>query len=168
MKTLCTLIAALLLAGCSQPKDRAEITALKSELAVLREDHTKLRKEFNDQVNLIIGLLDELKKGIDAAGEFGASGGRLQVRLNTEFSERISALEARTNYVVVTGMNTVGVAPVSRTAMKPKPGSALQQGIPREVFERINTAAARDWPNDFTMQEFEIKQQVAAWKKLNP
>ena len=40
------------------------------------------------------------------------------------------------------------------------------QGIPSEVMASIRIKAENEWPDDFTMQRYEIKQQVRAYRFL--
>jgi hypothetical protein len=43
----------------------------------------------------------------------------------------------------------------------------LTSGIPTSVYNSIASDAARHWPGDYEMQEFQIKNQVAAYKRLH-
>jgi hypothetical protein len=43
----------------------------------------------------------------------------------------------------------------------------LQDGIPDEVYKQIWAGAVEKWPNDYEMESYEVKQQVAAWKELH-
>lgn len=40
--------------------------------------------------------------------------------------------------------------------------------IPPSVLAQIRADAEREWPGNFDMQEFRIKQQTEAWHRLNP
>ena len=39
---------------------------------------------------------------------------------------------------------------------------------PAWVLQQIRSKAAQEWPGDYTMQAWEIKNQVESWHKLNP
>lgn len=39
--------------------------------------------------------------------------------------------------------------------------------MPWKLSNDIRDRAAIEWPDDYTMQEYETKQQVAAWIQIN-
>lgn len=57
---------------------------------------------------------------------------------------------------------------VRATQPPPAAGGQLKESIPASVYNAIAAKAARDWPNNFTMQAFTIKQEVEAYRKLHP
>lgn len=56
--------------------------------------------------------------------------------------------------------------PAARSAAK-MPASALIQGIPSSTYNRIKADAEKEWPGDYQMQSFTIRNQVEAYKKVN-
>jgi hypothetical protein len=44
---------------------------------------------------------------------------------------------------------------------------ATKDGVPITVYNQIAADAAREWPNDYDMQAFRIKQQIEAYRKLH-
>lgn len=46
-------------------------------------------------------------------------------------------------------------------------GSTRVSGVPNDVVEKIRTAAADKWGDDYVMRVYEQDTQIAAWKKLN-
>lgn len=41
-----------------------------------------------------------------------------------------------------------------------------KHGIPQDVFEKIQSAAEKEWPDDYSMQVWKVDKEVAAYKKL--
>lgn len=46
--------------------------------------------------------------------------------------------------------------------------SGMRDGVPLAVYNQIAADAERDWPGNYEMQEFRIKNQIEAYKKLHP
>lgn len=48
------------------------------------------------------------------------------------------------------------------------PGISIDHyGVPEPVYNQIIVEAQKHWPTDFEMQEFEIKNQIAAYRRLH-
>lgn len=52
-------------------------------------------------------------------------------------------------------------APVAKAA------EATRDGVPVSIWNEIAATAAKKWPGNFRMQDFDIREQVEAWQKLN-
>jgi TPR repeat protein len=72
-------------------------------------------------------------------------------------------------------IQTVGVArPAARgqTRVSSAPTvngtAAMKEGVPLSIYNAIATAAAKEWPGDYEMQAYVIKNQIEAFKKLHP
>jgi hypothetical protein len=168
--------ACLLLAGCSgqDAAQQAEIARLRAD--VDRQQKTiaflveRLDRTYNWTTNLhaqqtnMLGILGEVALNAEQSN-------REHLHLFDLISERIDALAARTNYVVVSKLPPpYAGTPRIRTApeAKAEPVDPLRDGVPPHVFARIQQEAAKEWPNNYAMQSYEVKRQVAAWKRLNP
>lgn len=55
-------------------------------------------------------------------------------------------------------------APVGAT----RAAEPLRDGVPVSVYNQIAAEAAKEWPGNFTMQEWEIRHQIEAYRKLHP
>ena len=43
----------------------------------------------------------------------------------------------------------------------------FKDGVPISVYNDIAAEAARDWPKDYSMQDWQIKREIEAYKKLH-
>lgn len=44
----------------------------------------------------------------------------------------------------------------------------LKDGIPQNIHAEITAEAQRHWPRDYEMQDYQIRNQIEAYKKLHP
>ena len=58
------------------------------------------------------------------------------------------------------------VAPTPTLAPAPAPKPKAVGGIPAEVREKIRAKAEAEWPDDYQMQRYEIRNQVKAYLDL--
>jgi hypothetical protein len=174
MKTLCMMIAAGLLVGCGggeQQKLEAEVKRLRADVDRQQQTITNLVDMLDRHFTRSAKALEELEKlaGLSFAERDRATASILN--LIEDNMDRLDTLEQRTNYVVIpklppayTGTPRIRTAPET----KPEPVDPLRDGVPPHVFARIQQEAAKEWPNNYAMQSYEVKRQTAAWKRLNP
>lgn len=43
-----------------------------------------------------------------------------------------------------------------------------KEGIPLSIYNQIAIKAAKEWPEDYSQQEYTIRHEVEAYKKLHP
>jgi hypothetical protein len=153
------LVAGLLLAGCS---DHTEVQHLQAKVAALESRMSDLEArrihdwDYTTNLNYQVQLISQLQ---DYYHEDTTN-------LEIAYSARLDKLDLTqdalrffvTNRLVAGG----GAAPPAH------PASAYYHGVPTSVYESIAAQAAKDWPNDYQMQEFTINQQIEAYKKLHP
>lgn len=174
MKTLCTLLAAGLLVGCSDQsaQQQAEINRLRADVERHQQTITNIIGVLDEMTEVNIRAGSRLEQAISAAAR---AGDKIDAQFHADLlmlEARIDALAARTNYVVVSKLPPAYTGtPRIRTTPEPKPAqprSQLQGGIPDEVYAQIEREAIRRYPVDFGMQEFLIKKEVESWKRVNP
>lgn len=47
-----------------------------------------------------------------------------------------------------------------------RPAEAVRDGVPLAVWNQIANEAAAKWPGNFEMQEYTIRNQIEAWRKI--
>lgn len=57
---------------------------------------------------------------------------------------------------------------VASATYRPAAAPRRIMGVASSVYERIRSAAEREWPGDYAMQVFEIRRQIEAYQRLNP
>jgi hypothetical protein len=58
-------------------------------------------------------------------------------------------------------------APTKQASQSPgRLGQGMKMGVPSSIYDGIAAKAAQDWPGNFEMQEYQIKNQVEAYQKL--
>jgi hypothetical protein len=175
MKTLCTLLAAALLAGCSDQsaQQQAEINRLRADVDRQQQTITNLVGAIDRFADRVTKDGGQLTAALERWGSSEAEFKQETLDWLGNLQDRIRALEQRTNYVVVPKLPPPAYSgtPRIRTAPETKPAqprSQLQGGIPDEVYAQIEREAIRRYPVDFGMQEFVIKKEVESWKRVNP
>lgn len=162
MKNLMILLAALSLAGCTPEKKGGDADPLAAKVAGLEKKVADLETLTSIQARTL----------------------RDQSTLVATNDLQIELLFKRTRYVVddlsfLTAAyydhaadtnkharaRVVYYTPASAApAAKPAPET---RGVPPAVFEQIKAKAAADWPLDFHMQDYRIRTEVEAYKKVN-
>lgn len=59
--------------------------------------------------------------------------------------------------------NNLPVTPIARAVPQ-----AMRDGVPVAVYNQIATDATKEWPGNYNMQAYEIKNQIEAYRKLHP
>lgn len=153
--------AALLLAGCNDPKTSARVDALEQQVAQQQTQLAALEAQ-TIRVDHEISLLHT-----NLADALGHSENALAM---------LFELEQRMDRLLIVMEQAATNKPASvRYYVPAQPATAAQRhspqstrmGIPAAVYQQISTDAARKWPGNYEMQEYEIKEQVSAWKNLH-
>jgi hypothetical protein len=159
MKTILAILAAALLCGCqkSDPRD-AKILALETTVSNLQVRMDRNR----DIVNSNFVNNDQTFSDISAM--FGTN--IIALRL---LGDRLLAVEIQSSLLQFMLTNSVAKPPVRAQPYIARPAQPAQPGqMPADVAGEIRAMAQREWPNDYDMQLFVIKQQTEAWHKLHP
>lgn len=158
MKPALLLIVIALLCGCKPDariaQQQAEIAALRQELRAVSEQQAALKQDLLEINVKIYTNSAVLEASLDELKEVGS-------------------------VITNTLPDLLALADLLTAAAKPKPipANLYQQkaatkvsnsyGIPDPVYETIRRHAAADYPNDFTSQDYRIRTQAEAWRKLN-
>ena len=156
MKRLLILCVLCVLCGCNPSASR--VTKLETELAALR---TELRTNVADLVERnasrkedFTNLLGMFKAELVIVKDHDAAIDNLKL-----------AVLAMTDVVTNVAMRQITrPAPASRYVAAP----VSSGGIPANVMAGIRAKAEREWPGDYNMQVFVIKQETEAYQKLHP
>jgi hypothetical protein len=163
MKTILPLLLVMVaLTGCNSKRD-ARVAQLEARLATLEQKLDERDGEFaaltngyalhisnvTAQVEMNGYIMDRFQ--IAVAGLTNQMGGVLE-EIQKEAKKRPATV---TRYIA---------APIIPAA---EPVGGTVQGIPTAVYRQIVTRARNDWPDDFGMQEFRIKEEVESYRRLN-
>ncbi|GEM_PF-2239724 len=170
----CNLILILILLlivisgpGCSE-KPNPQIQILQAQVEQLRTESADLHAEIGQLRSSQLEILDVMRGMTTNSETYVNQTTGILIAMN----QRISTLEA-TNpaapiYILPAAKVETPVNPRMRTTGTGSKVSSLVLGIPLDQFRGIKSKAQRDWPDNFNMQEYQIKQEVAAYKKVNP
>ena len=158
MKTVLILLAtAALLCGCQKAAPDPRIAKLEARISLLESNQLVDQEQINNALSL--GETNVLKTHALIGGV------RKLMEGESELDQRLFWLE---NPVNKTGNHSADYN--SRLHIDPTTGLPYPETntMPAEVTAQIRAAAEREWPNDYDMQVFEIKNQTEAWQKLHP
>jgi outer membrane murein-binding lipoprotein Lpp len=163
MKTLVIIIGAAMLAvGCSHKPDArevardAKIAQLEARVVDLETRHEQLKSSFTNFLDVV-------------------------QRANTDNTEALTKIETlvkndEQNWDSFVGLiaaltNTPpkqAAAPRSYYPVQPQPSAyATKDGVPIAIYNQIAAGAANKWPGNYEMQDYEINNQVEAYRKLH-
>jgi len=166
MKTFIVMVGLVLaVSGCGHKPDTrdAKITKLEARLSELEAHQQGLSDSFTNLLGIVERMNTESKK---AMTELMAL--ELTQRDNWEAMQPfIEALQALTNPPPkqVAAPRTVVAQP--QTVARPNYG-ATKDGVPIAIYNQIAADAAKEWPGDYRMQAYTIKNQTEAYRKLHP
>jgi len=159
MKTIfITFCLATLLCGCSQKAEPdPRIIEIQRRFIGLENRLSVIEDTLTNQAAINAGTLATL----NIANEYMAEQSNLNLALSIQIAEHIG--DSNSHSAKTTGR----YQPLSPSLIKPKP-AAMSNGVPAAIYKQIAANAARKWGSDFEMQEYEIKNQIKAYQKLNP
>ena len=163
MKTLlCLLTATLLLTGCNRAPD-PRIVDLEKRIKELEARH---ESSFDILTNLsgIVGQMSSITTTYardmrKAQSDLAAATTNALDVIFDRLDANTAAIQSITNRQPIRYM-PASVAPIS--------GTPNRSGLPVAVHAQIVADAQRKYPTDFDMQEFVIKQQTEAYRRLHP
>lgn len=152
------LLLALFAAGCSDHRSIARMDQLEKEVAALKTEREERNRKFNMRMEQFDRETARLASNATnvTVQSIQAIEAVIREEMQIEVAARFEVF-ARTNRAALAAAKP-GVQPVRPVAMK--------KGVPSAVYDQIAAEAARRWPGDFTMQEFNIANQIEAWQKL--
>jgi hypothetical protein len=161
MKTIIFTMAmgAVLVCGCKQEPD-PRVAKLEGRVA---ETEAGYRDLYERHTNLcaIVRAIDETNR----AGLEGLVSLELTQQENwKEIREGLKRLQSSRSNLNTTGVAANYAQSPSRQAAKPP----MREGVPLAVYNQIAADAVRKWGGDYEMQDFEIKNQTEAYRKLHP
>jgi hypothetical protein len=167
MKLLMLLAAGLIFCGCS---NSAKERALEKRVAALECELSELRTN-------LVAVLDKYEaRQVEDWRKLEASNAKIQAG-NQRVLEHVEAWPDLVRQSVETEVQRVLEArdvdaklvagkPIALRAA-PARAEPLKDGVPISVWNQISAAAAKEWPGDFRMQAYVIKNQTEAWQKLH-
>lgn len=146
MKTILVLIAVVIVCGCTKQKPDPRIAELQASLDDLRQHVGELREQQDKDFSAYTNHLNTLMVFFES----------VQPRLE-EMQGGMQRLMAMTNSPV----------PVVQKVARAVNPNQTKNGVPISVYNQIASDAAKRWPNNYEMQEFQINNQIESWLKLN-
>jgi len=160
MKRILSLLILCFVCGCGSKQQDARIANLEANLSTVEANCLSLSNKLND---LIDASLVVNSNGMVLVSNVIVD---LQ-RLQQEYEKvRLGMLELS---VLLT--NTPPAQPARYGNAQPMARAktpASRDGVPIAAYNEIAAEAARKWGNDYDMQDYEIRKQVEAYKKLHP
>ena len=156
----CLLAAAVLLAGCTKPAavlPDAKTAALQTRVFLLESNVADLYDRNQLRIAQITNLWHSEDLMLDLMKTNESDYFTRALLLEIQVAEQAAALS---NLIVA--LNSRSLPKTAPLAAAAAPGR-----MPAAVEQQIRAAAAQKWPADFEMQAFELKNQTAAWYKLN-
>jgi hypothetical protein len=156
------LVILCLVVGCSQEADPRDARIAELEARVARMEvvmgHTADRT--SNLAERVTALLKEEKRFNDELT------GLMQAREEHWTYEQAKLLKLvmdMTNSAPRQIPRYATTQPTARTS-----SSATKDGVPLSVYNQIAAEATKKWGTDYEMQEYEVKKQVEAYRKLHP
>ena len=157
--TFCLLVATLILTGC-KPQPDARIPKLEERIVFLEDKAAKDAEHMGRLLELmqkdIVTSQSNFQASVD---KFVAAGGNEGVIQN--INVRVAQIEWQL------ASNTPARTAVRRVTAAVPTATMNAYGVPQTVYNQIASDAAKEWPGDYTMQNYEIRNQTEAWLKLN-
>lgn len=155
MKTILTILICAALVGCSHKQEpdpqliemQRRFIGIENRLAVIEDNLTKQEAINKD-------TLTALKESNDFIIE--------QNTLNVVLSSQIA------QHIADGGAHPSKTLPQIKTQPASNVRQKMSNGVPSSVYSQIATLAARHWPGNYDMQEYVVRQQIEAYRKLNP
>jgi 5-hydroxyisourate hydrolase-like protein (transthyretin family) len=166
MKTIasCGLALAILATSChkqEKPDPLADrVAALEAKVAMQQEQIETVQSNFD-------GFTSRVREN-DRKYRAGMS--NLVVSISDKlYDMNAETAQKETNFEeVVKGVILDNASPYKRSTSRPAEQPAFRQGVPEAVYEKIAADALSKWPDNYSMQEAEIKIQIEAYQKLYP
>jgi hypothetical protein len=146
--------------GCSKKPSPLEIRVanIEARMDTQRQDSLKILDKFHE---------DEISYNSDITN--------LQLLLINEnkateaLTDKLLDLEQQ-NRADIDKLMSNRVAPryPVRYVAPTSPVAEFKHGMPVDVYDAIVSTAAKDWPGDYRMQEYQINEQTSAYRKLHP
>jgi len=158
--TIPIFLTALLLCGCGQKADSrdARIAKLETNYTALASAVRNLKEVVAESLTNTTSFLIAVKN--DETKRAG---------LENELRRALADQEAQTETlkVILSNLAASFQSPRQPPRVTTPPATAYRDGVPLAVYNSIAAQAAREWPNDYSMQVSEIKHQVEAYQKLH-
>lgn len=150
---LSTVLTLALLCGCSPDSRTAR---LEQRISVMESNHNRLQGSFDrtwtNQQGINLNVSDLFAKygtNLDARNSLAAAVAFQSVS-NAARIENIEAILTRARLFA------------------PRSVAATRDGVPLDIYNGIADHARTRYPTDYDMQEYIIRQQIDAYKKLHP
>ena len=124
-----------------------------------------------------IDLLIRLQTRVEERGKMEQEWKTQSLSIFTENGERLDDIELRLEGIerrfapgVLTNARVSAFVPFVKTptANAPAVKPILKDGVPIEIYNQIAANAAKKYPTDYSVQEYDIRREIEAYKKLHP
>lgn len=156
MKTIIPIIFVALLCGCSNKVTEQRIAELEARRM---ETETRVGQIERTVTNLLTAQESQLDT-IKALISQGADTRFSMTNIISEFN-RLDDLVRSTHSQFSRPYIAVAAAQQAKAA-------GMSNGVPVSVYNTIRTAAAKEYPTDFAMQDYTVRRQLEAYRKLHP
>jgi len=148
MKALQLLALVALLAGCSSKELESRVSKLESKTDSIQKEVTVIR----DGISGIIDSLDKMQSNqVHAVNAILTTNALSHLQFQQALIEIQLAAQSAPN----------------QTPVAPRQGQSMRSGVPATVYNQIASDAAKKWPRDYDMQQYEIKKQIDAYLKIS-
>jgi hypothetical protein len=160
MKNIIIPLAAIgLLAGCGKQQPDPRIAEMQGKITMLESNVTELYQRNENRRSTEILSTQALAMVYTNLTDIAASNLVNSLYLSVD-EARLTVLENQYSNLCVT-IN-------ARAGVKTMPVFAPSvNGIPSDVMAGIRAEAEKEWPTDYHMQNFVVKQQSEDWLKLH-
>jgi hypothetical protein len=155
--------------GCSQKPD-ARMAKLEERVQNMATGLFDLECQFTNLASVVGELTSTNLRSLEGLMELALEQQEHSKRLEDAFEkwqedqERVNKLQESVNRLQA-GSAASGPRPA---APRPVQQPAMKRGVPLAIYNTIAADAVRKWGSDFEMQNYEIGNQIEAYKKLHP
>ena len=161
-----TVAAMLIASGCSHKPDARDdkIAKLEARLSEIESRYQALHTKVTNLVEIVVRMTDEDRLGLDKLMALTVTMDEKQKEAQRLFGEFQAALANR---------SAKQAAAPRPFAAPPQPMARANQGptrdgVPLAIYNQIAADAISEWPGNYRMQVYSIKNQVEAYRKLYP
>jgi hypothetical protein len=152
-----------LLTGCERrnPKLEARVVALETNIIELTHLLGELGRSQSDAWALLSSQNTQIVNWNSTMSNYwrqASRSDREQWQALTALEESIARLSNAAPRYVITPLKPTGHAIAE----------PIHEGVPLSVYKAILQSAELQWPQDYRMQNYEIRNQVEAYRKLHP
>jgi septal ring factor EnvC (AmiA/AmiB activator) len=160
MKTILLLMLVALICGCKPDarlaQHQTEIAALQAELATVKQRQAEQTQDFQDLLAAMETYNGKMTTNMAA-----------MMKLLPHLLAQNSYITNSIPEMIAAAKPKPVAAPIYNAQKKAQPKVLNRYGVPDSVYQTIYAEAVKQWPDNYEMQEYRIKNQAEAWKQLH-